>query len=344
MWLAQEVLILAHSRAPATFRCGPLGRRPDCSVEPVHDRGVQPALSEDHTDTEVHGDDRDVGELRLHPFTRHVHARRELDETGTEIGGTRQDRPRERVAKSSGCGPIASAGFPSSITNSSPPRVVVLGRTIAALARPRLSGSTVGPERSRAGQRRQRFAEGVARVSGASTMRRVDRIVPHLAAGALGFAAQATGDGVREAGLDRCVRRLARPHAFEPVANVPVLGMVRHRKVPVGRLVGTLVRGGAANPVARVERALLSVENLVVGFGPDPRRDENVSSQPFGNSKMYSAVSLVWRPSFQVEDIAERNRRGRERIVHEPERDIDHVAAEEADQSRRVPGDQCQQR
>ena len=93
------------------------------------------------------------------------------------------------------------------------------------------------------------------------------RIVPHLAARAFGLAAEAAGDGVRETSLDRCVRGLARPHAFEPVANVTVLGNGLQLELPVGRVVGTFVRGGPANPVACVERALLTVKNLVVGFG-----------------------------------------------------------------------------
>ena len=133
-------------------------------------------------------------------------------------------------------------------------------------ARPRSSRST-WPGRVGAGSLASEIRRG--RRPGVTGLENATRrwIVPHLAARPFGLAAEAAGDGVRETGLDRCIWRLARPHALEPVADVTVLGHRLPRELPVSRVIGTFVRGGPANPVARVERALLAVKDLVVGFG-----------------------------------------------------------------------------
>lgn len=103
------------------------------------------------------------------------------------------------------------------------------------------------------------------------------RVVPHVAAGAFGLAAQAADNRVRETDFYERVRLRARAEALDPVGHVRAGVTLRQRSG--GRLRGgrqdqiggvrrTPIGGRAAGPVARVERPFTAVEDFVVDLGP----------------------------------------------------------------------------
>ena len=106
--------------------------------------------------------------------------------------------------------------------------------------------------------------------------------------------------------------------------------------VDVGRRRPARVGRRAADPVARVERALLAVEDLEVLLRA--RAEARGERQQPALRELEDVLGGVADlPAVLPGEVAaDGHRRGRERVVEEPLRDVDHVAAEQADESGRV--------